>query len=355
MPIVSSNATILVTGSNGFLGTWVVDTLLKRGFTVRAAVRSEARGQHLLKTFQSYGDKLQLFPIGDIAADGAFDEAVKAVEGIVHTAAKLSTGLEEADPRDVANTAIQGNLGILNSAQKYGTSLKRVVLTSSTGARTGFASAPKLVTGNDWNEDAVQACEKSGKATLGMLKYTASKTLAEKAAWEWYEKNKSSLNWELTAFSPPYIFGPVLHDIGAADSASFKGSNRFFHDTVAKGVNMSHPGRTLLDSPASGWIDVRDAAELHVRALETPAAAGERIIIAAGGFVWQDAIDAVNALPKSPWPSHKEPFTKGLSGEKQHYVTYDTSVEQRVFGYTFRTLQETASDMLADYERRGWA
>lgn len=66
--VVNSNATILVTGSNGFIGTWVVDTLLKRGYNVRAAVRSEAKGQHLLKIFKSYDDKIHLFPVKDIAA-----------------------------------------------------------------------------------------------------------------------------------------------------------------------------------------------------------------------------------------------------------------------------------------------
>lgn len=68
MPIVTdTNATILVTGSNGFIGTWVVDVLLRQGFNVRATVRSEAKGQHLLDTFKSFGAKLQLFPITDIA------------------------------------------------------------------------------------------------------------------------------------------------------------------------------------------------------------------------------------------------------------------------------------------------
>ena len=69
MPTITDvNTTILVTGSNGYIGMWVVDSLLKRGHSVRAAVRTETRGQHLLETFKSYGSKVQLFPIGDIEA-----------------------------------------------------------------------------------------------------------------------------------------------------------------------------------------------------------------------------------------------------------------------------------------------
>lgn len=116
MPIVSSkDATILVTGSNGFIGMWIVDTLLKRGYTVRAAVRTENRGQHLLKTFKSCGQRLHIFPIGDISAvsvarvpvvrgryphvsqDGAFDEAVKGVEGIIHAAAHVTVELDHLE------------------------------------------------------------------------------------------------------------------------------------------------------------------------------------------------------------------------------------------------------------------
>lgn len=63
----SANARILVSGANGFIATWIVDTLLKRGYSVRAAVRTEARGQHLLEQYKSYGDRIHLAVIGDIA------------------------------------------------------------------------------------------------------------------------------------------------------------------------------------------------------------------------------------------------------------------------------------------------
>ena len=88
MPSVSAPAKVLVTGANGFIGAWVAQDLLKRGYSVRGTVRSEAKGEHLLKLFKNFVDtgKFELVTVSDFTAPGAFNEAVKGVDAIEHTA-----------------------------------------------------------------------------------------------------------------------------------------------------------------------------------------------------------------------------------------------------------------------------
>ncbi|THH13590.1 hypothetical protein EUX98_g9704, partial [Antrodiella citrinella] len=312
----------------------------------------EARGQHLLKTFKSYGDKLKLVIIPDISAPGAFDEAVKGIDAVLHTAAVSNSPAMDAMGGDfVINSAVQGNMGLLTSAQKYGSSIKRIVLTSSGVARTNFSTVHKLVDDDSWNDEVLEEYKKQGKDANNAVKYMTSKTLAEKRAWEWYDANKAGLSWDLTTLSPPWIFAPVLYEINTYNDMGF--SNQWLYKALV--LNKFTEGDSPLNYPAHGWVDARDVAELHVRALEVPAAGGEGIMLVAGEFVWQDAIDVANALSPSPWPSHKQPFYKGLEGLKVHYLSWDTSKEKKIFGHKFKTLEETMTDILADYEKRGWA
>ncbi|KAJ6512297.1 hypothetical protein DFH09DRAFT_877724, partial [Mycena vulgaris] len=120
MPAISSGK-VLVSGANGFIAAWVVRSLLEEGFSVRGAVRSEAKCAHLRKTFHSYGDKFELVvrlspltidPV--VFKDGAFDEAVQGVDAIEHTASPFHLNADE--PEELITPAIQGTLGILRSA-----------------------------------------------------------------------------------------------------------------------------------------------------------------------------------------------------------------------------------------------
>lgn len=214
--------------------------------------------------------------------------------------------------------------------------------------------------------------------------------------------NKSSLSWDVTILSPPWVFAvrpcpsphpnttaternvqryiqPVIHEVSTPDTLN--GSSYAFYTGTVKNEFLF--GRPPLSAPSHGWIDGRDVAELHVRALEVEEAGSERILIVAGQFVWQDAgeylrvpvgamccirtdeepcflfspsvVDIVNSLSPSPWPSHKEPFAKGLEGKKVYNLTWITSKEKKIFGIKYRTLEETARDVLADYEKHGWS
>ncbi|KAK7456481.1 hypothetical protein VKT23_010731 [Stygiomarasmius scandens] len=349
MPVIQNptESTILVTGSNGFLATWIVDNLLKRGYNVRASVRNANKGKHLQEIFKSFGNRLQIFPTGDMSKAGAFDEAVKGVDGIIHSAAQVH--LDAVEPKDIVEPAIGGNLNVLESALKYGDRLKRIVITSSCAAIIAQAFEPVTISEKDWNESAVNECEEKGKDASGLAKYGASKTLAEKAGWDFYERHKSEIGWDITFLNPPWIFGPLLHEVSSIKNLN--SSNAFWYNAITKGDGGGASPRV---SPSHGWVDVRDVALAHVFSFEVENAGGERIILCAGPFVFQDAIDAVNKLQPTPWPSHKEPLSNGDAGEKEYRITWNTEKEKRIFGIKFRTHEEMAQDILTDWENKGW-
>lgn len=121
---------------------------------------------------------------------------------------------------------------------KFGTNVKRVVVLSSTAAIQSVGIA-KTFTEADWNDAAVKAVETDGKDASPMDAYMASKTLAERAAWSWYEKNKSSVSWDLVTLNPPYVFGPILHECKGLDSLNT--SAGLWYQMVLKGGSLADP------------------------------------------------------------------------------------------------------------------
>lgn len=122
-------------GGTGFIGSYILKALLNAGFNVKAAVRSSSKATSLGSLFQSYVDSgnLTFTFVSDITDPTAFDEAVKGVEGIIHTASPLISKDPQADPQDLIGPAVNGTVGILGSALRNGNQVKRVVITSSIG------------------------------------------------------------------------------------------------------------------------------------------------------------------------------------------------------------------------------
>ena len=202
---------------------------------MRASVRSPAKGQNLLDLYSSYGSKLQLCIVDqDIAQEGSFDDAVKGVEGIIHTASPVH--LNADDPSERIVPAVQGVTSLLKSAFKHGTALQRVVFTSSCAAIRHYPAVPITLFEADWNDEAEVRVSSLGRAAEPQDKYSASKTMAEKALWEFSKKHKADLNWDMTALNPPYIFGPVTAEpvSAAAPRHPQATSSKTWFDAVVK-------------------------------------------------------------------------------------------------------------------------
>lgn len=130
--------------------------------------------------------------------------------------------------------AVHGTTGILKSALAHAPSVKRVVVTSSCAAVVTPSPDAHVFSEKDWNEASIAEVNEKGKAAAAVAKYRASKTLAERAAWEFVEKHKGEIGWDLVVLNPPFVFGPFLHEVDKPENLNE--SAHQWHETVVKGT-----------------------------------------------------------------------------------------------------------------------
>lgn len=256
--------TILVSGGSGYVASFCIGQLLNEGWSVNTTVRSlnrEAEVRAAIGKLSPHLDRLKVFA-ADLNADDGWSAAAQGCEGVLHVASPLPLANPKSDD-ELVRPARDGALRVVKAARDAGA--KRVVMTSSTAAVCyGRGGRDTPFTEADWS-DPSDLSDSSA--------YERSKMIAERAAWEWLEAEGGAL--ELVTICPGAVLGPVL---GRDYSASI--------DIVKKLLDGSLPGL-----PRFGWplVDVRDIADLHIRALNAPGAAGQRYI-GAGPFFWMSDI-----------------------------------------------------------------
>jgi nucleoside-diphosphate-sugar epimerase len=255
-----SGETVLVTGGSGFVGAHCILQLLDQGYRVRTTVRSLKRESDVRAMLTTGGAK-SLEPLSffaaDLESDAGWAEAVAGCDYVLHVASPFPAGQPKHE-NDLIVPAREGALRVMKAARDAG--VERVVLTSSFAA-IGYGHAPTgdVFTEKDWSD----------ATNPKVAAYPKSKTLAERAAWDFVEREGKQL--ELSVVNPVGIFGPVL---GADYSTSIQ--------LVKRLVDGSMPGLPQL---WFGIVDVRDVADLHLRAMTSPAAKGERFLCVSGDFM----------------------------------------------------------------------
>lgn len=138
------------------------------------------------------------------------------------------------DPQELIGPAIAGTRSVLLSALNHANdTVKRVVITSSCSAvLTEDPEHVRTFSENDWNDKAVKDVEENGRNARPVDMYHASKTLAERSAWQFIEENKGKVNFDVVALNPPYVFGPVLHDVKRGDELNM--SMSLFYNSIVK-------------------------------------------------------------------------------------------------------------------------
>jgi nucleoside-diphosphate-sugar epimerase len=253
-------STVLVTGGSGFIGSHAVLQLLTAGHQVRTTVRNSKREADVRAMLKEGGadpaNRLSFFA-ADLGEDAGWPAAVAGCDYVLHVASPLPPSVPKHED-ELIIPAREGTLRVLRASRDAG--VKRVVVTSSFAA-IGYGRKEQNApyTEADWTP-------LNGEF---VAPYQKSKTLAERAAWDFMANEGRGL--ELSVVNPVGVFGPVL---GPDYSSSIL--------IVQRLMDGALPGCPQL---YFGAVDVRDVADLHIRAMTHPAANGERFLAVAGDFL----------------------------------------------------------------------
>ncbi|MBX5022477.1 SDR family oxidoreductase [Rhizobium lentis] len=250
---------ILVTGGSGFVGSHVAAKLLKEGHQVRTTIRSarrEAEVRSMVRNGGAESDQELSFSQTDLTDDHGWAAAVTGCDYVLHVASPFPQQAPDNEDELIV-PARDGTLRVLRAARDAG--VKRVVLTSSFAAiGYGHTNYDRVFDEEDWTDP-------NGP---DVQPYIKSKVLAERAAWDFLDREGGSL--EMSVVNPVGIFGPVL---GPDISASIAFIKRLLE------------GAPPLPGLSFGTVDVRDLADLHILAMTAQAARGQRFIAVSGDVV----------------------------------------------------------------------
>lgn len=335
---------VLVSGATGFIASHAIERLLAQGHRVKGTVRdpqATAKNAHLL-AMAGATERLTLIA-ADLNDADPFSAHVMDVDTVMHMASPYIINVADAQ-KDLVDPAVNGTLSMLKAAAKSKT-VKRVVLTSSVAAITDEPDG-KVLTEADWNTGS----------SLTRNPYYYSKTLAEKAAWDFMAKEKPG--FDLVVINPFLVVGP-------SHTNAINSSNQILVDII-KG---QYPAILALDW---GFVDVRDVADAHIAAMENPKAEGRYITASANMDM-----TALVALMKGAGFGHtklpKINLTSGLGTGLMKLVSYtqpqgvgsylrthlgrvprfDNSKSKRDLGLNYRTPSASIKDTLADLVKWG--
>jgi nucleoside-diphosphate-sugar epimerase len=341
---MTNKKTVLVTGASGFVALHLIQRLLAEGFRVRGTLRDAARGDEVRRHLgpEATGEALE-FVAADLTRDEGWAEAVAGCDYVHHVASPYP----DRPPRDEAELiapARDGTLRIMRAAAAA-PSVQRVVMTSSTVAVFYGEKLKPLYDESDWSDVS---------APIGA--YGKSKTLAERAARDFVSGLPAERGLEFVSINPGVVLGPLLGEATGTSTG-----------IVRKAMRREIPGMPRVGFP---YVDVRDVADAHFRAMTVPAAAGQRYICAAGSL-WFRELGVILGrhlagrgyrIPTRELPDWLvraaalfEPSLRLILRELGRKLEVDTGKIRRELGWSPRPIEATITDTADSLIARGIA
>ena len=323
--------TVLVTGGSGFLGGWCVQELLRGGYRVRTTVRDASREPEIRASLGPAGDGEHLsVHVADLLNDEHWAHVAEGCDYVLHVASPFPPK-QPKDPDELIVPAREGTLRVLRAGLDAG--VKRVVVTSSVAAVRNVAGRPSSpLTEEDWTD----------ADNLSLTPYTRSKTIAERAAWDLVAERGETE--KLAVVNPGAILGPLLND---GRSYSLEAIQRLLDGM---------PGVPRI---GFSFVDVRDVADLHLKAMTAPEAGGQRFI-AVARFLWMAEVaavlrehlgDAAAKVPKRSVPNLVvramglfDPSVRSIAGDLGVKVEMSSEKAKARLGWSPRPVEETIVD-----------
>ncbi|KAM3515736.1 hypothetical protein MY11210_000714 [Beauveria gryllotalpidicola] len=332
--------TLLLTGATGMIGFRTLIHLLEQGsFNVRVAVRSQSSLDKLFsyKQIAPYASQLESTIVPDITVPDAYDEAVKGVTHIIHVASPIPSPQTADFETDLIQPAIQGTVGILQSALKV-TSIKKIVITASVVA---IASEAHLASGATITEET-RATDTKRPFANAFVAYAASKALSFEATDDFIAKHNPAFS--VVRILPTFVIG--RDDTVTDVSQIAKGTNG-----IVMGPLLGHPQAqaSLTAARPAGSVHLDDVAKLHVLALD-PAISDNQILLASNpaSFEWADSFDIVKRRYPEQYAAGLFKFDS-IPRPETGPVYIDSSQATKTLGIQFKTFEEQVVSVVDHY------
>ncbi|XP_030485843.2 tetraketide alpha-pyrone reductase 1 [Cannabis sativa] len=320
--VVELKGRVCVTGASGFLASWLVKRLLLSGYHVIGTVRdpgNEKKVGHLWK-LEGAKERLELVK-ADLMEEGSFDEAIMGCHGVFHTASPVLK--PSSDPKaEILQPAIDGTLNVLRSCKKN-PSMRRVVLTSSSSTMRARDDFDPNIPLDELSWSSIELCEKL------QIWYVLSKTLAEKAAWEFCNKN----GIDLVTVLPSFLIGPSLPPTLCSTASDVLG--------LLKGETEKFQFHGRM-----GYVHIDDVATCHILVFEHKNANGRYLCSSTVLDIDELASFLSKRYPYLPIPKRFEQV-------ERPYYEFNTS-KVKSLGFEFKSISEMFEDCIASLKDQGY-